>query len=74
MNKHKFDVKKLEKLNNPERLNLIDVDRIIRELNLPKESVIVDIGRGTGIFSESFLSKLPYSKVFGFDILKEMVK
>ena len=74
MNNHKFDVKKLEKLNNPERLNLIDVDGIIKELNLPAESAIVDIGIGTGIFSESFLSKLPDSKGFGFDISEEMVK
>lgn len=74
MNEHKFDVKKLDKLNNPERLNLIDVDEIIRQLDLPKESTIVDIGVGTGLFSEVFLDKLPDSKGFGFDISEEMIE
>lgn len=74
MNNHKFDVKKLDKLNNPERLKFINLDSIISELNLPKESVIVDIGVGTGLFSESFLNKLPDSKGFGFDISEDMVQ
>ncbi|WP_300385896.1 class I SAM-dependent methyltransferase [Clostridium sp.] len=73
MNEHKFDVKKLDKLNNPERLNLIDIDEIIKELDLPNESTIVDIGVGTGLFSEVFLNKLSNSKGFGFDISEEMV-
>ena len=74
MNNHKFDVTKLDKLNNPERLNLINVDEIIKELTLPSNSVIVDIGVGTAAFSENFLSKLPDSKGFGFDISEEMIK
>ncbi|GAA0824658.1 class I SAM-dependent methyltransferase [Clostridium tertium] len=74
MNNHKFDVKKLSKLNNPERLSLIDLDKIIEELQLPKDSTIVDIGIGTGIFSEAFLSKLPNSKGLGFDISEDMIK
>lgn len=74
MSKHKFDVKKLDKLNNPERLNLINIDEIIKQLDLPKESTIVDIGIGTGLFSEVFLNKLPDSKGFGFDISEEMIE
>lgn len=74
MNVHKFDSKKLDRLNNPERLNLINIDEIIRELDLHNESIIVDIGVGTGIFSEYFLEKLPQAKGFGFDISEEMIK
>ncbi|MGG7145788.1 class I SAM-dependent methyltransferase [Clostridium butyricum] len=74
MNTHKFDVTKLDKLNNPERLNLIDLDVIIEKLNLPSNSIIVDIGIGTGIFSENFLTKLPDSKCFGFDISENMIE
>ena len=74
MNVHKFDSKKLDRLNNPERLNLINTEEIIRALNLNDESIIVDIGVGTGIFSEHFLEKLPKAKGFGFDISKEMIK
>lgn len=73
MNNHKFDAKKLDKLNNIERLNLIDTNAIIKELDLPNKSIIVDIGIGTGIFSENFLNQLPNSKGFGFDISKEMI-
>ncbi|MGL4106892.1 class I SAM-dependent methyltransferase [Clostridium sp. LP20] len=73
MNNHKFDIKKLDKLNNPERLNLINIDEIIEELKLPSNSTIVDIGVGTGLFSEVFLNKLPESKGFGFDISEEMI-
>jgi len=74
MSGHKFDIKKLDKLNNTERLNLIDVDEIIKQLDLPKKSIIVDIGVGTGLFSEVFLNKLPDSKGFGFDISEEMIE
>lgn len=74
MNVHKFDSKKLDRLNNPERLNLINIDEIIRELDLHNESIIVDIGVGTGIFLEYFLEKLPKANGFGFDISEEMVK
>ena len=54
MSGHKFDVKKLEKLNNPKRVDMIELGKIVNELQLSSKSVLVDIGAGTGIFSESY--------------------
>lgn len=73
MTHHKFDVKKLEKLNNPERIKNINLDKIINTLDLPANSTLVDIGVGTGIFSEKFLELLPSSKCIGCDISLEMI-
>ncbi len=73
MNGHKFDVKKLDKLNNPKRLEMIDLNKIVNELELPKEPTLVDIGAGTGIFSEAFLNKIPNSTSYALDISKDMI-
>ncbi|CEH34309.1 Methyltransferase domain [Romboutsia lituseburensis] len=74
MSIHKFDVKKLEKLNNPERLNMLDLNKIITELDLPTKSTLVDIGAGTGIFSEKLLNLIPDSSCYAFDISEEMIE
>lgn len=73
MNTHKFDVKKLEKLNNPQRLQMVDLQNLINELDLPSNSVLVDVGAGTGIFSQEFLNLIPDSTCFAYDISKEMI-
>ncbi|NEU05902.1 methyltransferase domain-containing protein [Clostridium senegalense] len=70
----KFNVNKMDKLNNPERLKLIKIDKIITELYLKKNPTIVDIGIGTGVFSKEFLNKIPNSKGYGFDISNDMIK
>ena len=74
MNGHKFDVKKLEKLNNPKRLEMIELAKIVNELQLSSKSVLVDIGAGTGIFSEELLDLLPDSQCYALDISKEMIE
>lgn len=71
---HKFNVKKLEKLNNPERLELIDLEKIIKTLDLPQNPILVDIGAGTGIFSKSILERIEASSIYAFDISEEMIK
>lgn len=73
MNDHKFDIRKLEKLNNPERLNMIDMNKLINEMNLDGESTLVDVGAGTGIFAQEVLNILPKSKCYALDISQEMI-
>lgn len=73
MSNHKFDVKKLEKLNNPKRLESLNLDLLIKELALPKNSTLVDIGTGTGFFAQAMLNKLPSSTCIGFDISQNML-
>jgi tRNA A58 N-methylase Trm61 len=52
---NRFDPKKLEKLNNPERLKIVPPQYIWKMLNLKNVRTIVDIGAGTGFFSIPFL-------------------
>ncbi|MGL5616819.1 MAG: class I SAM-dependent methyltransferase [Sarcina sp.] len=73
MNDHKFDVKKFEKLNNPKRLEMINLTEILKELNLPENPTLVDIGAGTGLFSEEFLNLLPTASLYALDISELMI-
>jgi ubiquinone/menaquinone biosynthesis C-methylase UbiE len=74
MSGHKFDVKKLEKLNNPKRLEMIELDKIVENLDLSSNSVLVDVGAGTGVFTEKILNLLPDSQCYALDISKEMIE
>ena len=70
----KFDIQKLNKLNDPERLNDIPPDYIIKKLDLKNPGILLDIGAGTGFFSNEF-SKFPgVKKVYALDIADEMIE
>ncbi|MCU9814108.1 hypothetical protein [Paraclostridium sp. AKS73] len=60
MSGHKFNIKKLEKLNNPHRIEMIDLEKIVENLKLRDNSLLVDIGAGTGIFQKTARA---YSKI-----------
>ena len=47
----KFDPEKMEKLNDPERLNDIPPDFIWEKLDVRTPGTLVDLGAGTGFFS-----------------------
>jgi len=69
----KFNTEKLNHLNNPERLKDIPPEFIIEKLQLINPEIVVDIGAGTGFFSNEF-SKLPsVKKVYALDIADEMI-
>lgn len=70
---HKFDPKKLEKLNNPKRVESLNLNLLVRELSLPNNSVLVDIGAGTGVFSQELLKLVPNSKCYAYDISNDMI-
>ncbi|MGL4990836.1 MAG: class I SAM-dependent methyltransferase [Sarcina sp.] len=73
MTHHKFDPKKLEKLNNPKRVESLNLELLIKELNIPSNSTLVDIGAGTGVFSEELLKLIPDSKCYAYDISNDMI-
>lgn len=73
MNNHKFDEKKLDILNNPERLNLMNLDEIFKALNMNEKSILVDLGAGTAFFSKVFLDRIKDSKCYALDISKHMI-
>ncbi|MCB9480984.1 MAG: class I SAM-dependent methyltransferase [Desulfobacteraceae bacterium] len=73
MTEKKFDSKKLEKLNNPQRLKDIPPDYIIEKLNIKSPDVITDIGAGTGVFSMAFCEHLNPSLVYACDLSDVMI-
>jgi ubiquinone/menaquinone biosynthesis C-methylase UbiE len=73
MTEKKFDPKKLEKLNNPQRLKDIPPSYIINKLNIDSADVITDIGAGTGVFSIGFYEHLNPSLVYACDLSDVMI-
>jgi len=70
---HKFDPKKLAKLNNPERVKLQDPDVMWEKLDCEIQDCLVDIGAGTGFYSQLFLNKMATGMVYALDISDEML-
>jgi len=73
MDQKKFDVKKLDKLNNPQRLKTIPPDWVWQQLQLADARVLVDIGAGTGFFSRAFLPFTTGATVYACDISPVMI-
>jgi ubiquinone/menaquinone biosynthesis C-methylase UbiE len=73
MSEKKFDPKKLEKLNNPQRLKDIPPDYIWDRLSLKKANVLVEIGAGTAFFSIVFLRHAKHAKIYACDVSEVMI-
>jgi len=73
MKEKKFNLKKLEKLNNPQRLMDIPPDYIISKLNIEKSEVMVEIGAGTALFSIAILQQLNPSTIYACDLSETMI-
>jgi hypothetical protein len=71
MDEKKFDPKKLQKLNDPNRLLDIPPGYIWDKLNLIKSDILVDIGAGTGFFSIPFVDYAKNGKIFIVDWKKD---
>ena len=74
MNEKKFDPKKLDKLNNPQRLLDIPIEYIWNKIHLTDPVVLVDIGAGTGFFSVPFLKYVKNGKIFACDTSDIMIQ
>ncbi len=75
MTHHKFDIRKLEKLNDPARFESLPPDVFLPALGLPDgPSVIVEIGAGTGLFAEAFTERAPHAVVYVTDIAEEALE
>jgi ubiquinone/menaquinone biosynthesis C-methylase UbiE len=73
MTEKKFDPKKLQKLNNPQRLIDIPPDYVWSKLNIQKPEVMVEIGAGTGFFSLAFLQEANTSTLYACDLSDIMI-
>lgn len=70
----KFDVTKMERLNDPERLESLPPEVMWRALGEPSPHAIVDIGAGTGLFSCRFAELAPEAELYAVDIEPAMVR
>jgi ubiquinone/menaquinone biosynthesis C-methylase UbiE len=73
MTEKKFDPKKLQKLNNPQRLVDIPPAFIWDKLDLQQADVLVEIGAGTAFFSLAFLRQADPAKIYACDISETML-
>lgn len=73
MNEKKFDARKLEKLNNPQRLIDIPPEVVWEKLDLESPGVIVDLGAGTAFFSVAFQKQSSASTVYACDMSQVMI-
>ncbi len=73
MNVKKFDPKKLNRLNNPQRLKDIPPDYVWDKLGIENADVLVEIGAGTAFFSIAFLQYAKPSKIYACDISEIMI-
>lgn len=72
---HKFDISRLERLRDPERLEKQNPDAIWAVLTEGLTiNTLVDIGVGIGFFAIPFARKVGGGKVYGADLNPEMLK
>ena len=73
MQEKKFDPKKLQKLNNPQRLLDIPPGYIWEKLDMDNPDVLVDLGAGTAFFSVAFLEKARPATIYACDTSEVML-
>ena len=70
----KFDIAKLERLNDEARFDYLDPETIWAAAGTPSPHAIVEIGAGTGLFACRFAELAPSADVYAVDIEPVMVR
>jgi len=68
---HKFDPKNAEILESRDRKNFLDPDYILGKIGLDRETVLADLGCGTGFFS--IPASMLVKKVYALDVQQDML-
>ena len=72
---HKFPVGQMDKLDSPERLELLPIDAVVGLAGIGPGARVLDVGCGPGVFTVPFARAAGSSgRVYGADILPEMVE
>ena len=71
---HKYNIRNIDVLNNPKRLEILDIQTVINYFKLQKDMTLVDIGTGTALFAEAFLKLLPGARCYALDIRHEAIE
>jgi len=70
----KFDIAKLERLNDVSRFEYLDPDIMWAVAARPDARTIVEIGAGTGLFALRFAEMAPQADVYAVDVAPAMVR
>ena len=70
----KFDISKLERLNDVARFDDLSPEAMWEALGHPDPKTVVDIGAGTGLFACRFAEMAPNADVYAIDIEPTMVR
>jgi len=70
---HKFNIKNLEKLDNPKRRQLMPPEETLKKFNFVDNGTLLDIGCGIGYFTIPAANIISKGKVIGLDIMSEMI-
>ncbi len=70
---HKFDPAKMERLNDPKRLEMLRPDLLWEALTSPSPRVAVDIGAGTGLVTAAFARLAPDARFYAVDVSEQML-
>ena len=70
----KFDLAKLEKLNDPRRFDDLIPDVMWGALDVSAPRVVVEIGAGTGLFAARFASMTPEATFYAVDMEPAMIE
>ena len=70
----KFDISKLDRLNDESRFEYLDPELLWRTAGVPDAATIVEIGAGTGLFACRFAQYAPGADVWAADVSQVMVR
>jgi len=70
---HKFNIKNIEKLDNPERRRTMPPEETLLKFKIEDIGTLLDVGCGIGYFTVSASKLLKNNKVIGIDIVPEIL-
>lgn len=70
---HKFNIKNIEKLDNPERRKMMPPDETLLKFKIEDNGTFLDIGCAIGYFTIPAAKILKNNKVIGIDIIPEII-
>jgi SAM-dependent methyltransferase len=71
---HKFNIKNIEKLDNPERRRTMPPEETLEKFNIKDDGVLLDVGCGIGYFTIPAAKLLKDNKAIGIDIMPEILE
>ncbi|KOA21443.1 demethylrebeccamycin-D-glucose O-methyltransferase [Clostridium homopropionicum DSM 5847] len=71
---HKFNIKSIEKLDNPERRRIMPPEETLAKFNIKDDGTLLDIGCGIGYFTIPAVNLVKNHKVIGIDIVREILE